>query len=145
MESVFETAAIASAGLFAGAAFYVNFAEHPARMKLAPKDALAQWQPAYKRGAMMQATLAGATFLLSMAAFLADWDWRWLLGGTLVGVNWPYTFYVIMPLNKQLLATPPSTAGETVRKQLDQWNLLHAGRTLLGLGGLLLLCWAEAD
>jgi len=60
--------ALIAATLFAGAALYVSVAEHPARLQLDDRAALTQWKPAYARGAVMQASLAIAGFLLGALA-----------------------------------------------------------------------------
>jgi hypothetical protein len=47
-----------AAGLFAGAAIYVNAVEHPARVSCGTELAVREFAPSYRRGAIMQASLA---------------------------------------------------------------------------------------
>lgn len=124
-------AALMFASLFTGAAFYINVAEHPARMVLPPDQARAQWVPAYKRGYAMQATLA----VLAGVCGVLLW-WRWgsalhLAGGILMLLNWPWTLFAIMPVNRRLLAGDGDVAA-----MLTRWNRLHAVRTILGAAGM---------
>ena len=55
---LFATIALLCAGLFAGAAAYVTFVEHPARVSVGTAEAIAEFRPSYRRGAVMQASLA---------------------------------------------------------------------------------------
>lgn len=124
--------ALVVAALFAGAALYVSVVEHPARRSLDPGAALTQWKPAYKRGAAIQAPLSLVGFLLGLAAWWQSGNWIWLYGGIVLVANWPYTLFVIMPINRALKATDPAKAGTETRALLEKWALLHAVRTTLG-------------
>jgi len=63
-----ELIATLCAGLFAGAALYVNLVEHPARLETGTAPALRQWHPSYRRATVMQASLAVAGLLAAVAA-----------------------------------------------------------------------------
>jgi hypothetical protein len=136
-----STLALAVAAAFTGAAIYVNVAEHPARMKLDVKHALAQWQPAYKLGTRMQASLALiGTVLAALAGWLSG-NWCWYLAAAFILAPWPYTLALIMPVNKKLEAIAPEAADEYTRALLERWNRLHMGRSVLGLLAVLTMVW----
>jgi hypothetical protein len=136
-----EVAALVIASAFASAAIYVSTVEHPARMRLPVAATLTQWQPSYKRGAVMQASLAAIGSFAAFGAGYLSGDWRWWLAGAVLLANWPYTLIVIKPVNDRLLATKPESADDATRALLQRWSNLHATRTLLGAASALLMIW----
>ena len=120
---IFGLLALTTAALFSGAAIYVNVAEHPARLKLDDAALLSEWKPSYKRGYVMQASLAIIGGLVGLAAYVIAPDWRWVLGGVVLLANWPYTIFAIMPINRRLMETPPEGATAETRRTLKWWAL----------------------
>lgn len=126
---------------FAAAAFYINFAEHPARMRLGDGAAVTEWQLSYRRGFAMQGSLAVLAAVAGAVAWLQDRNPQWLVGAGFMLANWPYTLLVMMPVNKALMQAPADHASGDVRGKLCVWNRLHMVRTALGaLGTVTFLC-----
>jgi len=111
--------ALTIAAVFAGAAIYINVAEQPARLRLDNRSLLAEWKPAYKRGYVMQASLAVMGGFFGLLAYLSTLDWRWLLGAIVLLANWPYMLFVIVPTNHRLMDTPPEAASAETRRIED--------------------------
>ena len=124
--------ALVVSALFTGAALYVNVAEQPARLSLDDSALLAEWKAAYKHGTAMQAPLVIIGFVLGVLAWWETSDRRWLIGAVVLALNWPYTFFVIMPTNRQILRADPAHAEPNSRTLVLNWGMLHAVRTLLG-------------
>src|SRR5688572_25220237 len=109
------------AALFAGAALFVNIAEHPARLCLGDRALLIEWKASYDRAAVMQASLAIVGFLLGLLAWWQTGGWPWLLGALVLLANWPYTLLCIMPINRTLKAVDPASAGPRTRALMKTW------------------------
>lgn len=134
--------ALVLAAAFAGAAFYINFAEHPARMGLDDRNLLKQWKSSYAAGYTMQAGLAVASCALGLLAAWMNQDWRWAAGAILIVANWPNTLIGIMPTNHKLKAIADNDAGPASRAMLETWARLHAVRTALGRAATAAYLWA---
>jgi anthrone oxygenase-like protein len=131
---LFLALATACAGIFFGAAVYINFVEHPARVSCGPELAVREFAPSYQRAAVMQGALA---VLGCVIGLLAAWLLRDILAGVaavLLGLVVPFTLVVIFPTNQRLLdrSLDPTTAAASVL--LARWNALHAVRS--GLSGV---------
>src|SRR5262245_10724161 len=124
--------ALVTAALFTGAAFYINFAEQPARLGLDDRALLAEWKPSYKLGLVMQAPLAVIGFILGTAAWWLTSNLPFFIGGALMLANWPWTIFGIMPTNRILMQTRLEEAGPKSRALIVKWNRLHSVRTTFG-------------
>jgi hypothetical protein len=138
----FGLLALIASAIFAGAAFYVNFAEQPARLTLDYSALLTEWKPSYKRGATMQAPLALIGFFLGLLAWWHMSHPGFLLGAVAIIAPWPWTLIVIKPINDALLATEPGKAGPPTRALVVRWGGVHAARTVMGGLATVAFFWA---
>jgi len=128
-----EFIATFTAALFAGAALYINWAEHPARMRLDTRAAALQWAPSYARATWMQAPLALSSLVAGLGVWRLGGGAGWALAAVLIGAVVPYTFLGVMPTNRALLAPGRDLAAAETRLLLERWARLHAVRTVLSL------------
>ena len=137
-----ESLAILASGLFAGAALYISFVEHPARMLCGTTLALTQFAPSYKRATVMQASLAALGTLTAIAAWLMGASPTWLAGGLLLGAVIPFTLIVILPTNKRLLDPSLDKDSQLAAQLLQRWATLHAVRSALSLAAFLVFLFS---
>lgn len=140
MREIAEFVAVLACSMFAGAALYISFVEHPARMECGVEIAATEFQPSYRRATVMQATLAVLGLISSIAAWLAGATFWWPVGGVILGAVIPFTLIVILPTNKQLLSSSLDKRSPQTERLFARWGTLHAVRSALsGLALLLFL------
>ncbi len=128
-----EFVAVFSCVIFTGAAVYITFVEHPARLTCATECALSQWAPSYKRATVMQASLAVVATVAGLLAFLQGAGIGWLVGAAIILTVVPTTLLVIMPTNQQLLDPARDRGSAATRELLVRWGQLHAIRSVVSV------------
>ncbi len=140
-----EFLATFACAIFAGAAMYINTAEHPARMSCGTELAVTQWAPSYQRATWLQAPLAVLGLVSAVVAWLAGSSVWWLVGGLLLGLVVPFTLAVIMPTNRRLLSPHLDKRSEEAWQLLQRWNRLHSVRTILSVVALIIFLLRRAS
>lgn len=136
---ILELVALLCTGLFAGAAIYVSLVEHPARLECGPALAIAEFGPSYRRGAVMQASLAVVGCLAAVAGWTQGSATSVLISGLLLGVAVPFTLIAILPTNKRLLDAGLDRGSPEAAALLARWGRLHAVRSVVSGVAFLLL------
>ena len=138
--------ATVAAGLFAGAAIYINGVEHPARMSCGTELALREFAPSYKRGTVMQASLAIIGCLAGLSAGWLRQDPVIAAAGVLLGAVVPFTLVVILPTNKRLLDPSLEASSPEAWQLLTRWGRLHMVRSVMsGIAFLIFVGRAAAS
>ncbi len=133
MLEVFQFVSILTCTLFAGAALYINVAEHPARMQCGTELAATVFAPSYKRAAVTQATLALVATISGVVSWSIAGSVLWIIGALLIFGVIPFTLIAILPTNKQLLAPALDRKSAHTHELLVRWGQLHSVRTVASL------------
>jgi uncharacterized membrane protein len=136
-----ELIATICAGLFAGAAIYITFVEHPARLECGTAVAATEFAPSYRRATIMQASLAALGLLATVGAWAQGRGLLVLVAGVLLGLVIPFTLIVILPTNKRLLDPALDHGSTEAADLLDRWGRLHAVRGALSVVAFGILAW----
>jgi len=136
---VFLVVSTLAAGLFAGAAIYVTVVEHPARVSCGTDLAVREFAPSYKRGTIMQASLALVGCVTGVIGGWQSNDVASTVAALLLGAVVPFTLVVILPTNKRLLDAGLDAHGDEASRLLNRWGRLHAVRSVLSAAAFLIL------
>lgn len=133
--------ALAFASALAGAGLYVNGVEQPARLALDDEAMLKEWGPSDRRGVALMAGLALLAAICGLSAWYEGGDERFAIGALIALASWPYTLYVMGPVDNQIIALAPRDIG-AARALLWQWGLLEYGQTVIALAATATFLWA---
>lgn len=142
MLPVLQFIAVLASAIFAGAAIYINFVEHPARMGCSVELAATEWAPSYKRAPLMQAPLAVIAFLCGTGAWWLGAGISWFVAALCILVVVPFTLIIMEPrINKPLLAPGRDLGSPETRELLVRWARFHAVRSVFGLIATVIFLW----
>ncbi len=133
MVDVHVLLAVLACTLFTGAALYITFVEHPARISCGTELAAREFGPSYRRATIMQASLAVIAGLAGLILWLHRREPLWLWGALAILAVVPFTLVAIRPTNNRLLEPGRDLASAETHELLLRWGRLHAVRSLLGL------------
>ncbi len=133
--------ALAFAAALAGAGLYCNWVEQPSRLTLEDSALLSEWGPSDQRGFALLAGLALISALLGLSAYFASGDVRFAIGSAFVILTWPYAYFIMSPLNNQILTLQPRDLG-AARTLVRQWGLFEWGQTAIALAATGIFLWA---
>ncbi len=94
----------------------------------------------YKHSLPVMGSLAVLSAAMSGVCYWKSNESRWLVGGALMAALWPYTYLVLMPINKELMKINEtlneggklSPEEDTkVLNKLDSWLNRHRVRVLI--------------
>ena len=140
-EAIGAVATLACA-LFAGAAVYITFVEHPARLSCGTEIAVRQWAPSYRRATVMQVPLALLATLAGVTAWRGGGGAAWLIGAVVIFSVIPFTLVAIMPMNNRLLEAGRELSSAETHQLLEAWGRRHAVRSLLSVVATLVFLFA---
>ena len=128
---ILEFIAIFSCMIFAGAAIYINIAEHPARLECGTELAATVFPPSYNKASVMQAALALVSTISACGVWYLGGTTLWLVGALLIFAVVPFT--IIMPTNLKLKSPDLDKTAESTQAMLELWGKLHFVRSVASL------------
>jgi hypothetical protein len=134
--------AFAVAAAFLGATIYVGVVEQAARLALGGRAMIKEWMLSDRRGMATLSVLAVVSAILALIQFKTDGDVRWIIGGVTILANWPYAYFVMLPVNVWLYSVPPGKAVSPARKLMRDWGMLEWGHALIGFAACCAFAWA---
>ncbi len=137
---IWGTLALAFAAAFAGAGIYVSWVEQPARLALDEEALLSEWGPSDSRGVALLLFFALVAAIFGLIAFSAMQDLRFVYGALICAASWPYAFFVMAPLNNQILSLKGRDVA-AARVLIRQWGLIEMGFAALGVAAVATFLW----
>lgn len=134
---------LAFAAAFAGAAIYVSWVEQPARLALDEEALLEEWTPSDSRGVALLLGFALIAGLAGLIAWFETQDVRWAYAALIAVATWPYAFFVMAPLNNQILSLKGRDVA-AARALIRQWGLVEQGFAAIGVVAVALFLWPAA-
>jgi hypothetical protein len=139
-----EYLATIAAGLWAGAAIYIAFAEHPSALRVGVQFATEYFKPMSKRTAPLMMVLSALGGGAGVYVWFTCGVTGWVVGGLMLIGMFPVTGILIVPTNLKLLRVDAVNNPAEATALHARWARMHWLRTLLGVPAFLIFSWLLA-
>ena len=124
------TALTLSAMIF-GYGFSASAVSHPAMLASKVETAVDYFKPFFHKSADTQLFLSLILWAITAGISYLAKDWRWVAAGTVLQISGPYTVFVIMPVNRRIMADGADPYSDQMAKDLKAWGAVHFPRTII--------------
>lgn len=114
-----------------GIALAASIVVHPSLLVVSRSSAIEIFRPFFKKTHTTVLTLSVIVSLIALLVSTMTGNWWWFLISLIMHLNGPYTFFLMMPLNRRLMADDVDIASTQTIEDLRFWGKLHAIRTLM--------------
>ncbi|KAG0356693.1 hypothetical protein BGZ54_000648, partial [Gamsiella multidivaricata] len=140
--AVGKSLTVASIGVFAGIAVSFNTIIMPSLRKVSNQTALPIWANSYNTAKDLQVGLILTSLVAGSSVYYKTENPYFLAGSLIMTSIVPYTFGLLMPINRTLIGILEGTrtGKHSDDGNLDElfvkWDLLHFGRTIMSMVAL---------
>ena len=120
-----------------GIALAASVVVHPILLNIKKTSALEIFNPFFYKTHKSVITMSMIVTLLALVISIMSGNWLWLIATIIMHLNAPYTYFILMPVNRRLLDKKVDPDSKQTNTDLVNWGKIHAFRTLLN--GLTLL------
>ena len=130
-----------AAGLWAGISLYIAIVEHPSALRVGVQFATEYFRTMSKRTAPLMMILAAIGGVAAIYTWIQGADRLWLIGGSLLLIQFPFTAIFIVPTNIRLLKVDAAESNELAAALHARLSLLDSIRSILGFPPFLIFVW----
>lgn len=128
---ILTIASLTLGALIFGYGFSASAVSHPAMMASRAETAVDYFKPFFHKSADTQLILSLILWAFTAAISFLSKDWRWFAAGTFLQISGPYTIFVLMPVNRRIMAEGADPHSEQMTKDLKSWGPIHFPRTVI--------------
>lgn len=114
-----------------GVALTATLVVYPILLSIKPASAIEIFKPFFDKTHIIVLSMSIAVSLLALLASIFSGNWWWFVISLIMHLNGPYTIFMMMPLNRRLMADDVDSMSKQTRNDLRSWGYLHGVRTLL--------------
>lgn len=118
-------------GAMFGTALTASIVVHPILTTVKRATAIEVFKPFFHKTHNVVLSLSIAISIIALIVSIMTGNWWWFIVSLLMHLNGPYTIFMMMPLNRRLMADDVDPESSETAADLKKWGSLHLVRTLM--------------